>query len=189
MTDWNNLYKTNDTGWDIGHISTPLKAYFDQLENKNCSILIPGCGNSYEAEYLHLNGFKNVTIIDISNIPLENFAKRVPTFPKENLIHIDFFNYNNSFDLIIEQTFFCAINPSLRDKYVSKMNSLLNKNGKLVGLFFQFKLELTNPPYGGSKKEYIDRFSPFFNIKTLENSHNSIKPRDGKELFAIFEKK
>lgn len=189
MTNWDKRYQTNNTGWDIGHISTPIKEYIDQLNNKNISILIPGAGNSYEAEYLHLNGFTNVTIVDISKYPLDNFAKRVPSFPKEKLIHQDFFKLNQKFDLIIEQTFFCAINPSLRDNYVSKMKDILNKNGKLIGLYFQFKLEQTKPPYGGSKDEYIQRFSLNFNIKTLENCYNSIKPRETKELFAIFEKK
>lgn len=30
----------------------PLKVYFDQLTNKDLKILIPGGGNSHEAEYL-----------------------------------------------------------------------------------------------------------------------------------------
>ena len=31
---WNERYENQDTAWDIGHISTPLKEYFEQLENK-----------------------------------------------------------------------------------------------------------------------------------------------------------
>ena len=30
---WDTHYKTHNTGWDIGHIATPLKTYFDQLKN------------------------------------------------------------------------------------------------------------------------------------------------------------
>ena len=33
---------------------------------KNISILIPGCGNSHEAEYLLSQGFTNITVIDIA---------------------------------------------------------------------------------------------------------------------------
>jgi len=43
---WNNKYKKNKTGWDLGEISSPLKAYFDQLTDKSALILIPGGGNS-----------------------------------------------------------------------------------------------------------------------------------------------
>ena len=32
---WDNRYKNNETGWDIGSISNPLKIYIDQLSNKN----------------------------------------------------------------------------------------------------------------------------------------------------------
>ena len=46
---WNKQYESNTTGWDLGEVSPPIKAYIDQIENKNCRILIPGCGNTYEA--------------------------------------------------------------------------------------------------------------------------------------------
>ena len=36
---WEEKYKKNKTGWDIGYISTPIKTYIDQLKNKNVSIL------------------------------------------------------------------------------------------------------------------------------------------------------
>ena len=61
---WEEKYSNHQTGWDIGHISTPLKTYIDQLDNKGLTILIPGAGNAYEAEYLVRHGFKNVTIVD-----------------------------------------------------------------------------------------------------------------------------
>ena len=44
-------------GWDLGEVSPPIKSYIDTLEDKNIRILIPGCGNTYEAEYLLEQGF------------------------------------------------------------------------------------------------------------------------------------
>ena len=137
-TFWESRYRENRTGWDIGYISTPIKTHIDQLTNKDLKILIPGAGNSYEAEYLWKKGFKNVFIVDIARQPLNNFKKRLPEFPEEQLINKDFFELNDSFDLIIEQTFFCAIQPNLREDYSIKMNELLKKNGKIVGLLFNF---------------------------------------------------
>jgi SAM-dependent methyltransferase len=186
---WDNKYKSEQTGWDIGSISTPLKKYFDQLTNKELKILIPGGGNSYEAEYLHKKGFKNVYVVDISATVLTNFQKRVPSFPNQCLINIDFFELNDSFDLIIEQTFFCAINPDLRPKYASKMSELLLTNGKLVGLFFNIPLFENNPPFGGTKKEYIPYFKPYFKLDIIEDSYNSILERRANELFIKFIKK
>ena len=103
---WDSRYKNNDIGWDLGKISPPLKAYFDQLENKELKILIPGGGNSYEAEYLFKNDFKNVFVVDLSKTALQNIKKRIPNFPESQLILGDFFDLDDTFDLIIEQTFF-----------------------------------------------------------------------------------
>ena len=186
---WENNYKTNQIGWDIGYASPPITNYIDQLKNKEISILIPGAGNAYEAEYLFRKGFKNINILDIAKQPLENLKKRIPPFPDKNLIQDDFFKHDQTYDLIIEQTFYCAISPKLRSDYADKIHKLLNKGGKLVGLLFDFPLTEEGPPFGGSLEEYKNTFSKQFNIKILETSFNSIKPRLGRELFIIFEKK
>ncbi len=185
---WENRYKTKETGWDVGEITTPLKEYIDQIENKDLKILIPGAGNGYEFDYLISQGFKNVWVIDIAQQPLENLFKRNPNY-KNNFIQSDFFELNGQFDLILEQTFFCALEPNLRSKYVDKMYSLLIEKGKIFGLLFDFELTEVGPPFGGCKEEYLGLFKERFNIKVLENAYNSIKPRTGRELFFIFEKK
>ncbi len=185
---WESKYANNQIGWDAGKITKPLKVYIDGLVDKTISILIPGAGNSYEAEYLHINGFKNVDVIDIAAQPLKNFQMRVPDFPKGNLIQTDFFEWSKTYDLILEQTFFCALNPALRPAYAKKMNELLNPNGKLAGVLFDFPLTEVGPPFGGSREEYLTYFESYFIIKKLEKCHNSILPRAGNELFSIFEK-
>lgn len=186
---WDNRYLNNDIGWDLGEISTPLKTYFDQLENKDLKILIPGGGNSYEAEYLFNNGFKNVFVVDLSKTALNNIKKRVPNFPESQLILGDFFNLDTTFDLVIEQTFFCALNPELRTKYVAKMKTILTKKGKLVGLLFNAPLNKDRPPFGGDKEEYINLFKPFFNLEIFEPCYNSYGNRKGRELFIKLIKK
>lgn len=186
---WDLRYQNNEIGWDIGYISTPLKKYIDQLTDKNIKILIPGGGNSYEAEYLHNLDFKNVFVLDISPTALTNLKNRVPDFPKNHLINIDFFKLNNSFDLILEQTFFCALTPKLRDNYVLKMNQLLRPNGKLVGLLFNIPLNKDRPPFGGTKKEYLSYFKTYFKIEIMELSYNSISERTNNELFIKLIKK
>lgn len=186
---WNNKYLNNETGWDIGFPSTPIVEYFKQINNKDLKILIPGCGNGYEAEHLFNNGFKNVYVIDISENAIFNFKKRNPKFPSKNIICGDFFEHNSHYDLIIEQTFFCAITPSLRSKYVTQIFNLLNPQGRLVGLLFNIPLYTDNPPYGGNKEEYLSFFSPLFEIHKMDLAYNSIEPRKGNELFINLVKK
>jgi hypothetical protein len=186
---WETRYANQEIGWDVGEITTPLKIYIDQLFDNNLKILIPGAGNSYEFDYFLKNNFTNVSVLDFAEKPLQNIKKRVKNVNPNQLILSDFFEHEAYYDLVIEQTFFCALDPELRKKYATKMNSLLKPKGKLVGLLFDFPLTEVGPPFGGSIEEYRTLFSPYFHIKILEKSYNSIKPRDGKELFVIFEKK
>lgn len=185
---WENRYRSHNTGWDLGEISTPLKEYIDQLENRNLRILIPGAGNAYEAEYLFRQGFPDITVVDMAIQPLENFRKRIPENSSVKLIQKDFFQLEGEFDLILEQTFFCAIPVNLRKDYAKKSHELLAENGKIAGLLFDFPLTEDGPPFGGNKAEYLTYFSQYFKIEILERSYNSIKPRAGKELFFKFRK-
>ena len=174
---WNDKYVASKTGWDVGEITTPLKEYFDQLNNKKVKILIPGCGNAYEAEYLFKNKFLYTYVLDYSKYALRNFSNRVPKFSKNHLMNNDFFHIHGKFDIIIEQTFFCAIDKSRRREYFIKMHDLLKPNGKLVGLLFDDSLNEDHPPFGGSKSEYKEYFDPYFKIKVFETAYNSIYSR------------
>jgi SAM-dependent methyltransferase len=185
-TYWNDRYQQHQTGWDVGHVSTPLKEYIDQLVNKDITILIPGCGNSYEAEYLLQQGFNNITLIDISPLLTQQLAEKFSTYVGSRLTIItgDFFALEGQYDLILEQTFFCALEPSLRGEYVRKMHSLLKTGGKLVGVLFDRAFE-GGPPFGGSEEEYKGLFAPLFKVQVLAPCYNSIKPRMNSEVFMI----
>jgi SAM-dependent methyltransferase len=181
---WENRYLMQDTGWDIGQISAPFKAYFDQLRDKNIKILIPGCGNAYEAEYLIKHGFTEVYVLDWSASALKNLKQRLPAIKDEQLICGDFFQHQKQqYDLIIEQTFFCALPVNRRNDYVEQMHRLLKKEGKLVGLLFNVPLFTAHPPFGGNEQTYRKLFDPYFDIMIMETCYNSIEPRKGNELF------
>jgi len=184
---WQSRYENNQAGWDLGTASDPIVEYVNQLPNKDLSILIPGCGNAHEAEYLFKIGFKNVFVVDLVALPLENLKKRVPEFPDLQLIHGDFFELSQQFDLILEQTLFCAIDPKFRAQFIQKVHQLLKPSGKFVGLLFNRDFEI-GPPFGGNKEEYMAYFSPYFQEIEMENCYNSVLPRKGTELFFIAKK-
>ncbi|MBL7800760.1 MAG: methyltransferase domain-containing protein [Chitinophagales bacterium] len=189
QTFWENRYVLKETGWDLGEVSPPLKAYIDQLTDKNLRILIPGCGNTYEAEYLLNKGFTNITVIDISPTLINNLKTKFKNNTNITIVLGDFFALEGAFDLIIEQTFFCALDRSLRQLYCEKMNALLSNSGKLVGLLFNREFEAAGPPFGGCEEEYRQLFSETFEIVTLSNCYNSYFKRANAELFTIFMKK
>ena len=186
---WQSRWQNEQTGWDIGSASPPLTTYVDQLTDKDATILVPGCGSAYEAEHLHKEGFTNFYVLDISPEPLQLLKKRIPGIRDNQLICSDFFHHEGQYDLILEQTFFCAIDPVLRSEYVKHASALLKPGGKLAGLLWGVPMNENHPPFGGSALEYEELFAPYFEIETMEKAHNSIAPRAGRELFVIFKKR
>lgn len=187
---WTSRYEEKRTGWNIGYPSTPIKAYIDQLENKDISILLPGAGNAYEAEYLYKHGFSNVFILDISETPLTAFKERNPDFPENQVLLGDFFTHDSTYDLILEQTFFCSFTPTDTNRiaYVKHMAKLLKPQGKLVGVWFDIPLtgDMEKRPFGGDKMLYFNYLKSSFKVNVFERCYNSIPPRADSELFGIF---
>src|SRR5574343_1739558 len=146
---WSQRYENQQHGWDLGQISPPIKAYIDQLTDKNLKILIPGCGSGHEGSYLWKEGFRNVHMLDFSELALKMFMSNNPDFPKEQIHCSDFFQHEEKYDLIIEQTLFCSLDTNLRSKYAEHVASLLNDGGKLVGLLFNRTFD-AGPPFGGN---------------------------------------
>lgn len=190
---WEERWKNSHTGWDLGAVSPPLKAYLDQisLERRDLKVLIPGCGNGYEAIYLLENGFADITMLDIAPTAIAKLRRRLSREAPGWEAHLrlecgDFFAFSGSFDLILEQTFFCALDPAMRPDYARKMRELLAPGGKLAGVLFDRDFE-GGPPFGGHSEEYQALFAPYFYIKTLAPCYNSAKPREGAEVFIILE--
>lgn len=182
---WDNRYINNDTGWDMKQVSPPLKSIIDSLNDTHLKILIPGCGNAYEAAYLALQGFTNVTLIDIAPTLINRLKKQ---FSDSNIQIVlgDFFDHQGGYDLILEQTFFCALNPKLRPDYVHKCFELLNQSGSLRGVLFNINFENDGPPFGGTQSEYESLFSPSFYLEHIDICQNSIEKRQGNELLINF---
>lgn len=184
---WDSQYQSNTIGWDLGEISPPLKAYINTLKDKTIRILIPGCGNTYEAEFLLEQGFTNVTVIDIAPTLVENLKTKFKDNSNINIVLGDFFEHQGEYDLILEQTFFCALPPTMRQKYVWKMHQLLAEKGKIAGLLFNRTFE-SGPPFGGSQEEYTLLFQESFDFLKMEVCQDSAKPRAGSELFVELQK-
>ena len=186
---WSNRYNAGTSVWDLGEVSPPLKNYIDQLTDKNIRILIPGCGNTHEADYLLKKDFTEITVIDIAPSLVLQLKEKYKDNPYIKIILGDFFKHEGEYDLILEQTFFCALDPALRKDYVTKMNELLAPNGKLVGVLFNREFEEQGPPFGGTKNEYEPMFAKYFVFNTFNSCYNSFSKRKNSELFINLEKK
>jgi len=176
---WQSRYDEHTTVWDVGTVSTPLKAYIDQLNDKSLHILIPGCGFGHEAIYLAEQGFTNVTVIDLIDGAFSRIREQAPSV---HCITGDFFDHEGQYDRILEQTLFCAIEPELRPQYIRKVASLLVPGGKYAGVLFNREFE-GGPPFGVSAAEYETYLQPCFSSFQMEECYNSIPQRMGSEVF------
>jgi len=185
---WNVRHQNEDTPWKLDVASPALTHYIDQIGDRTKSILIPGAGHYHEAAYLLEKGFTDITICDISPYAINKIKSELPESSAIKYYVGDFFNIKGSFDLILEQTFFCALNPDLRIRYVDKMVELLSQNGTLAGLLFASHFQKAGPPFGGDIEEYKTLFGKKLYILSIDMCYNSIVPRQGNELFFICKK-
>ena len=186
---WDDRYIKNDDTWDLNH-PTPIFVNWEKniLKKNNLKICIPGCGKGHDAIYFASKGH-NVYAIDFSLNALnylksESSKKNVVV----NIIKNDFFKLDKSFygffDIILEYTFFCAIDPLKRKEYVNLCSKILKKNGKLIAIFIPITDNLKqNPPFFVSNNDINELFSPRFNLFKQDFSHLSIKSRKGNEIF------
>lgn len=186
---WEEKWQSRETGWDVGYSSPAIEKCILQYSNKEASILIPGCGNAYEVEFLWNLGFRNITVLDISPTAVEILKEKFKDKKGVSVVCGNFFNHHGNYDLIIEQTFFCALPPSFRTQYAEKMHQLLKENGRIIGVMFNRNFEKDGPPFGGSISEYELIFKERFDILKMEECYNSIPSRKGSEIFINLKKK
>lgn len=185
---WSSRYREGNTGWDIGSASTPLVALAEWLDPES-RILIPGAGNAHEAPVFRAKGFNHVHVLDISPEPIEAFKQTYPDYPEELLHCADFFDLKERYDIMLEQTFFCALPRSMRGDYVDKAYEILKPGGLFCGVMFAMEFEKEGPPHGGTIEEYTRHFEAKFDIEKMEPCYNSIPPRQGAELFVRLRRK
>ncbi len=188
QTYWDKRWQEGETQWDIKGVSPEIEDYISSIENKDAKILIPGCGNAYEAKYFLKAGFTDITVVDISPTLCTKLEKKFGDSPEIKVICGDFFELEPCYDIILEHTFVSSMPPSVRAKYPGKIYELLCEDGFLFGLLFDTEFPFEGPPFGGNKEEYENLFSPKFHTE-IKNAEKSIAPRAGNEVFVVFHKK
>jgi methyl halide transferase len=190
--DWQRHYDEDDLGWDLGKVAPPFVNLFKSKTIFPGKTLVPGCGRGHEVIFLAENGFE-VTAVDFSLGAINHLQ---PTIQERKLkceiLHMNFFEidagYNGTFDMVIEQTFFCAISPEQRTSYVSTVARALKQGGMLAGLFYHTEEE-GGPPFNTTREDIVKHFSDSFEIRQLKKAEDSAERRKNKEWLVILIKK
>ena len=190
--DWERHYTEKDLSWDLDEVAPPFVHLWKERDIPPCRAIVPGCGAGHEVMFLAEKGFE-VTAVDYSHgaVRLLESAFEKNSFASE-VLHQDFFTlghqHDETFELMLEHTFFCAISPHMRQAYVETANRILKPGGSLIGLFYETN-EDGGPPFNTRQEDIEEYFSNAFMIESLSKTLNSAEQRQGKEWLAIIKKK
>jgi SAM-dependent methyltransferase len=152
--DWNERYVIQDTPWDKG-AATPVleeiwRAFPEVFQGK---VILPGCGPGYEARWLAAKGCE-VTGVDIAPLAIDK-ARELDVDGAVKFEVSDFLNpeakFVGAFDVLFENTCFCALLPTLRENYLRSAFEVLKPGGTVAGVFFidpEMDVGESGPPFG-----------------------------------------
>ena len=190
--DWERHYEEKDLRWDLDEVAPPFVRLWEERKFSPCKAIVPGCGAGHEVMFLAKQGF-NVTALDYTHGAIKLIKS---TFEENNysgeVLQQDFFTlgrqHDETFELMLEHTFFCAISPDMRQAYVETANRILKPGGSLIGLFYETNKD-GGPPFNTRQEDIEEYFSNAFMIESLSKTLHSAEQRQGKEWLAIFKKK
>ena len=192
-TDWEDHYRTGDMPWEKG---TPHPALVDFLKRSpvHGRVLVPGCGTGHDVRALAATA-DEVVGLDIAPSAIAN-AKAQPAVGGEQYVLGDLFalprKFLASFDAVFEHTCFCAIDPSLREKYVAAVASALKPGGHLLAIFYLdpgLDPGESGPPFGVTREELDGFFSPRFTLLREWKPAATFPGREGREMCRLMQAK
>lgn len=192
---WNDRYQSGDTPWDLTGPTPEFKRLLDEGKlPPRGRVLVPGGGRGHDA-ILFAERKYEVDLVDFAPLALEAALIEAARLKQTVFVYRqDFFDlsklpyFADSYDILLEYTMFCAIDPELRSEYAKAAAALVKPKGLLVGLFFPLEMDKPGPPFVVSEKEVRELFSPYFEI-TIEKPQLSVKARAGREFLGLFRKK
>ncbi len=184
--DWDQRYQQKDTPWDLTGPTPELLRLVPSLPPSGRA-LVPGGGRGHDALALAQHGMET-HLVDFAPTAIDEAR----ALGKSIHLHcLDFFtlpeipSHHAAYDLIWEYTFFCAIAPDLRARYVATIEKLLKPGGLFLGLFFPLVSEKSPPPFVVTESEVRALFPATLQI---EKPQASVKPRAGREFLGFYRK-
>lgn len=180
---WSQIYRNEKPRWEN---DGPAEAFVDMLPRlkiPKTRVLVLGCGSGNDAALFAQQGHV-VTAVDISPEAIALGKKKYADL-NINWVQSDVFalgeNYNKQFDLVVEHTCFCAIDPKRRNDLVATWKRVLADKGHLLAVLFTME-NRASPPFGGTEWEYRERLKKSFHFLFWGRWNKSLENRQGKEL-------
>jgi SAM-dependent methyltransferase len=190
---WEERYAQGEDEWDKGAPSPGLVDFLQGDNPETGRVLVPGCGRGHDVRAWARAGF-DATGLDVTLAAVRDAAEIAGREGLTNakFVQGDFFQppsaWRGGFDWMFEHTFFCAIHPTLRDRYVEQMAGYLRDGGHLLGVFYMIPPEEEGPPFGTTREELLRRFGGRFEL-VRERVPRSYPNRTGMELLMLWRKR
>lgn len=180
---WDPLFAADLGGWELGRASPPLADWFQGEDLTGLRALVPGCGRGHEARLLAGLGAR-VDAIDLAPTAIAQAIEATAPGLAIDFQVRDLFALPRvpTYDLVVEHTCFCAIDPARREEYVEVCADVLRPGGELVGVFYAHGRP-GGPPFTTSADEVRARFGRRFEVLALAPALGSTLVRHGHELF------
>ncbi|MCS6837750.1 MAG: TPMT family class I SAM-dependent methyltransferase [Bdellovibrionaceae bacterium] len=194
-TFWTEKYRSHiPPGWELNRAHQSLPHILPQLKLPRSKVLILGCGSGNDAAFWASQGHL-VTAVDFSPAAIELGQEKWKHLDNIRWICSDVFQPkvpidDQSYDIIFEHTFFCAITPKKRNQLVTIWQKKLREKGWLCAILFCHYWK-NSPPFGGSEYEYQQRLEPYFQFIYWQRLRPPLAEpgRLGIELFLFAQKK
>ncbi len=191
---WNQRYD-NGAPWDLGQAAPALAQIVEEGLAPDATIVL-GCGYGHEALLFARAGCA-VTGVDFSPQAIagaKSLAKtalkdgRLATGTKIKWLAQDMFSLlpkqRGQFGYVVENSCFCAIDPSQRSAYVDLVADLLKPGGLLLGIF-RIHDRPDGPPFGSNETEIRGLFGWQFEVVRFDEMESSIERRQGEERLVV----
>ena len=185
--DWAGRYRGGDTPWDLGRPHPELVRRLAAGElGPPGRALVPGCGRGHDALALAGAGWE-VTALDLVALEgpsLSFFAARGGRFLVRDALG---FASDTPFDLVLDHTFFCAVEPSERPAWGRMVTRTLAPAGRLFALIFPVGRapEEGGPPFGMHAGDLLAALGEGFTLECDEPTREPIAERRWGERWAV----
>lgn len=204
---WEHYYHEPEIPWDLGEPAPPFihdwlahhPDFFKQQNIQNAVVFGAGAGHDAALFAQQTGPNLNITGLDYAPSAIKLATKRYGQIPNLKFLQADCLNLANNplagslkhaFDLAIEHTFFCAIQPDQRDAYIQNLIFALKPKGYVLGLFWNHGNSVSDgPPFDTSPDAIHKHFEPHFQIQSLEEAKHSHPKRQNKEWLGCFQLK
>lgn len=194
--DWAARYREDNIPWDLGGPHPELVARLQKngLERRRMGhgvrAVVPGCGRGHDALALARAGWR-VTALDIVadlgadlTTELERYESQ---FYSSNAL--DYVS-RPPFEILFDHTFFCAIEPDLREQYGAMARRLLAFRGRLHAIVFPFNKPVTEggPPFAMTTHDLEEALGESFKLVREDEIQHPAPGRQWQERWAVFER-